>query len=181
MRVGDDDEPHTGRGARIHASRHCGLVPDRRAGSVDASHLQVLNSSRIELSAVGGDDQGVVDLIRSGQLSEYFKADAALTTAKPLSYTVRNLADNVRGRHPGNATSATAKESPRPPRLRGTTHISAPLVTPLITMNLAARLSAGINTNGRAPCSTQLHGRCEGPRLRTWPSCRLRRWRRQGA
>lgn len=64
------------------------------SGSVDASHLQVLQESRIQVSTVGGVDDGVEGLITSGRLREYFAADAPLTAARPLSYTVRNLADN---------------------------------------------------------------------------------------
>ena len=64
------------------------------SGSVDASNLQVLTESRIQVSTVGGVDDGVEGLITSGRLSEYFASDAPLTSARPLSYTVRNLADN---------------------------------------------------------------------------------------
>lgn len=64
------------------------------SGSVNATHLKVLDESRIRVSTVGGVDDGVEGLITSGRLSEYFAADAPLTAARPLSYTVRNLADN---------------------------------------------------------------------------------------
>jgi hypothetical protein len=64
------------------------------SGSVAAGHLAVLNESRIQVSTVGGVDDGVEGLIASGRLSEYFAANAPLTSARPLSYTVRNLADN---------------------------------------------------------------------------------------
>lgn len=64
------------------------------SGSVDAGSLQVLDDSRLHVTTVGGVDDGVEGLITTGQLSEYFAADAPLTAARPLSYTVRNLADN---------------------------------------------------------------------------------------
>lgn len=64
------------------------------SGSVDASHLTVLTESRIQVSTVGGVDDGVEGLITSGRLGDYFAANAPLTSARPLSYTVRNLADN---------------------------------------------------------------------------------------
>lgn len=64
------------------------------SGSVDAASLQVLNESTIRITTVGGVDDGVEGLITSGNLDEYFAADAPLTAARPLSYTVRNLADN---------------------------------------------------------------------------------------
>lgn len=64
------------------------------SGSIDGSHLQVLGESQIRVSTVGGVDDGVENLIASGNLGQYFAADAPLTSARPLSYTVRNLADN---------------------------------------------------------------------------------------
>jgi len=63
-------------------------------GSVAGEHLQVLQESEIKVSTVGGVDEGVENLITSGNLKEYFASDAPLTSARPLSYTVRNLADN---------------------------------------------------------------------------------------
>lgn len=64
------------------------------SGSVDGHHLEVLQNSRLRVTTVGGVDEGVEGLITSGQLSDYFAADAPLTAARPLSYTVRNLADS---------------------------------------------------------------------------------------
>ncbi len=64
------------------------------SGSVSGSHLEVLSESRIHVTTVGGVDDGVEGLITSGTLNEYFAADAPLTSARPLSYTVRNLGDN---------------------------------------------------------------------------------------
>ena len=43
--------------------------------------------------ALGGDVDGVENLIRTGNLGEYFSADATLTSAVPLSYKLTNLAD----------------------------------------------------------------------------------------
>jgi len=63
-------------------------------GSISGEHLTVLDNSRLRISTVGGADEGVEALITSGQLSTYFAADAPLTSARPLSYTVRNAADN---------------------------------------------------------------------------------------
>jgi hypothetical protein len=64
------------------------------SGSVSGSHLQVLDESRLQVTTVGGVDDGVESLITSGNLKDYFAADAPLTSARPLSYTVRNLGDN---------------------------------------------------------------------------------------
>jgi hypothetical protein len=56
--------------------------------------MSVFNESEIKVSTVGGSDQGVENLIQSGQLGTYFDADLSLQQARPLSYTVRNLSDN---------------------------------------------------------------------------------------
>lgn len=64
------------------------------SGSVDAEYLDILEESRIRISTVGGNDEGVENLITTGQLADYFDAELSLTEARPLSYTVRNLADN---------------------------------------------------------------------------------------
>ncbi|NTV03300.1 hypothetical protein HGA89_00080 [bacterium] len=65
-------------------------------GSVDAQYLAILNSEEttINMVTVGGEASHALDAICSGNLDEYFAADAALTSAAPLSYTLRNLADN---------------------------------------------------------------------------------------
>lgn len=65
------------------------------SGSIDGTSLTVLDESEIRVSTVGGVDDGVEELIKTGRLGEYFDAAAPLTAARPLSYTVRNLADNT--------------------------------------------------------------------------------------
>jgi Thiol-activated cytolysin len=65
--------------------------------SIDAETQTVLSGSEIKVSTVGGADSGVTELLRTGRLGEYFKASASLTSARPLSYTVRPLvgSDNI--------------------------------------------------------------------------------------
>ena len=63
-------------------------------GSVSGHDLEVLQQSEFRVSGVGGDAAGVDDLLRNGQLSDYFDTDASLTTARPIGFTLRNLADN---------------------------------------------------------------------------------------
>jgi hypothetical protein len=55
----------------------------------------VLNEAQIEVVTVGGDANAALSLIRNNDLDAYFAQDAPLTTARPISYTVRNLGDNV--------------------------------------------------------------------------------------
>ena len=64
-------------------------------GSLSAHLQQVLNEAQIEVVTVGGDANSALALIRNNDLDAYFAQDAPLTTARPISYTVRNLADNV--------------------------------------------------------------------------------------
>lgn len=63
-------------------------------GSVSAEHLEILQNSEIQLVTIGGDANLALGYLRTGQLDEFFKNDAPLTTAVPLSYTLRNLSDN---------------------------------------------------------------------------------------
>ena len=65
------------------------------SGSVDNEDLEVLDASEIQVVTVGGDAESALALLKSGSLSDFFDSDAPLTSAKPISYTVRNLADNT--------------------------------------------------------------------------------------
>ena len=66
-------------------------------GSISNEDMEVLQEAQFRVSTVGGSDDGVTALLSTGQLSDYFAADAPLTTARPLSYTVRPLvgSDNI--------------------------------------------------------------------------------------
>lgn len=65
-------------------------------GGVSGQYLAILQSEEttINIVTVGGEASHALDAIRTGNLDDYFAADAALTSAAPLSYTLRNLADN---------------------------------------------------------------------------------------
>ncbi len=63
-------------------------------GNVSAEHLEILQNSEIQLVTIGGDASLALGYLRTGQLDEFFKEDAPLTTAVPISYTLRNLGDN---------------------------------------------------------------------------------------
>ena len=64
------------------------------SGSLSAEHIETLENSTIKLVTIGGDAQSALDFLCSGNLGEFFKYDAPLTTAVPISYTLRNLGDN---------------------------------------------------------------------------------------
>lgn len=63
-------------------------------GDLDARIAFILESADIRVVAVGGEGRNALALIRSGKIADYFNEDAALTSARPISYTVRNLGDN---------------------------------------------------------------------------------------
>ncbi len=63
-------------------------------GNVSAEHLAILQSSQIKLVTIGGEQTAALNYLKTGQLGEFFKDDAPLTTAVPISYTLRNLGDN---------------------------------------------------------------------------------------
>ncbi len=64
-------------------------------GELTAEQRALLETSEINLVAIGGDAAQAAAVIRSGEFASYFYEEADLTTARPISYTVRNLADNV--------------------------------------------------------------------------------------
>lgn len=61
---------------------------------VDASLLKLLKESSINVVTIGGEGKNALELIQNGRLRDYFTSDAALTSARPIAYTVRNLGDN---------------------------------------------------------------------------------------
>jgi hypothetical protein len=64
-------------------------------GSVDLSAEQkkILSEAEIKVVAVGGEADHALAVIRSGKLRDYFTESAALSSAVPISYSVRNLGD----------------------------------------------------------------------------------------
>ncbi|MEM6931715.1 MAG: thiol-activated cytolysin family protein, partial [Myxococcota bacterium] len=56
---------------------------------------ETLSSSRIEVFALGGSNAAVQGLIATASLASYFEEDLEFNQAEPISFTVRNLGDNV--------------------------------------------------------------------------------------
>ena len=83
---------------------------------MEAKHQYILQTAQIRVVTVGGDANQALALIRSNDLGQYFAQDAPLSTAKPISYTIRNLKDNVIARVAEatdyNLTSCTPKDLP---------------------------------------------------------------------
>lgn len=65
------------------------------SAELSAEARALLEQAEINVVAVGGDAASAEALIRTGNLGAYFEEDAPLTSARPISYTIRNLADNT--------------------------------------------------------------------------------------
>ena len=65
--------------------------------SADAAkrYRSILGSAKIRVVTVGGSADDALALIRSAKLRDFFNADAPLTTARPISYTLRSLSENA--------------------------------------------------------------------------------------
>jgi hypothetical protein len=81
--------------------------------SLSAKHKSILQESKLAVSSLGGDAEASIAMIRSGDWSQYFTKDAPLSSAAPLSYTMRNLSDGsiatVGETTEYNITTCTAK------------------------------------------------------------------------
>lgn len=63
-------------------------------GSISGRYLDILNQAQIKVVTLGGEGRNATALIQSGQLKDYFEEEPALTSARPISYVVRNVGDN---------------------------------------------------------------------------------------
>ncbi|MEM1418275.1 MAG: FG-GAP-like repeat-containing protein, partial [Myxococcota bacterium] len=63
------------------------------AAELSASQQEILREAKIAVTALGGNAEGVIAAIRTGDLKAYFEAPAPLSSAVPLSYTFKNLSD----------------------------------------------------------------------------------------
>ena len=64
------------------------------SATVDAEHLETINSSEISMVAYGGDQNLALAAIRTGDLSQFF-GSANPTTAAPLAFTLNTLNGGV--------------------------------------------------------------------------------------
>lgn len=64
------------------------------SAEIESGLHTTLSSDRLRATAIGGEGQNVIDMIRDGELSSYFTTDAPLTSAKPLSYQLNFLGNN---------------------------------------------------------------------------------------
>jgi fibronectin type 3 domain-containing protein len=71
--------------------------------NLDVKSQDILNKATIKVVSIGGDDNALISLIRTGDLYQYFQKSADLSTYKPLSYQVDNPGD----RSPARFTETT--------------------------------------------------------------------------
>jgi hypothetical protein len=60
---------------------------------VEGEYQKILQESRIQVTSLGGDANATLGMIADGEWWRYFTDSAPLSTARPLSYTFRNLGD----------------------------------------------------------------------------------------
>lgn len=63
-------------------------------GNLDIKFRQVLQEAEIGLVAIGGSENSALAAIKSGDVNAYFESGTPLTSAEPISYTIRNVGDN---------------------------------------------------------------------------------------
>lgn len=63
-------------------------------GSIHADYQKIIENSTFTLTTIGGDAQDALDFISSGEYGAFFQENPPLTTAVPISYTLRSLGDN---------------------------------------------------------------------------------------
>ncbi|WP_390892963.1 thiol-activated cytolysin family protein [Bradyrhizobium diazoefficiens] len=63
------------------------------AGNLSADQKKILQNSQMSITAIGGPTNGVVDLIKTGNLASYFAATATQQSVQPISFSFRNLVD----------------------------------------------------------------------------------------
>ncbi len=79
---------------------------------LSAKHKKILETSKIAIATIGGNDSDILATIRSGDLSRYFTNSPPLSSAAPLIFTFKNIGDNstalVTEATEYNVTSCTA-------------------------------------------------------------------------
>ncbi len=108
-------------------------------GELDSRLKEVLETAEISVVTVGGDAEHALSLIRGNNLSAFFSADSPLSTAKPISYVVRNLKDNTIARVSETTTYNLRECTPSEPtgvalamRLTRIEAVALPKIDPII-------------------------------------------------
>lgn len=80
--------------ARVSLMSDLEATYDGIGGQISTSVGGALASADVEVVAVGGNSVEVLGDLMNGELHTFFVAEAPLTTAVPIAYTLRNLGDN---------------------------------------------------------------------------------------
>jgi hypothetical protein len=83
--------------SRMRAALNASYDTALYGGEVSAEAREVLQHAETEIKVVtiGGSAAAVQGMLISGNLADYFSQDEPLTSAVPISYTVRSLSDNA--------------------------------------------------------------------------------------
>lgn len=118
------------------------------SGNLDARQKKVLQEAKIAVTSLGGDAEATLAVIRSGDWSQYFTNSAPLTSAAPLSYTLRNLSDGSIA-SVTEATSYNLKQCQAIPASPGTFQFRPiQTTTPPVPAGVRTRLG-DVNGDGR--------------------------------
>ena len=116
--------------------------------SLSAKQRTMLQQAKIAVTSRGGDAQDILDVIRSGDWSQYFTDEAPLSTAAPLSYTFRNLSDGSIA-SVTEATSYNIRECQAIPATPGTFSYLDPQAETAPFSGGVVTLTGDVNGDGR--------------------------------
>jgi len=117
--------------------------------SLSPRQKEILQRATIRIASIGGNDSATSAMIRTGDWRQYFTQTAKLSTARPLSYTLKNLADGSVAtvwettQHKVQ-TCQPRSDIPGPFRFLPGQPVSVPVATPYTT------LLADVNGDGRS-------------------------------
>jgi hypothetical protein len=118
------------------------------SGSLSTKQEKILQSAKIAVTTRGGDAQDILDVIRSGDWSQYFTDEAELSEAAPLTYTFRNLGDgSIAGRT--ESTEYSIRECTAIPATPGTFSFLDPQIETAPFTGGVTTLLGDVNDDGR--------------------------------
>ena len=115
---------------------------------LDAKHKTILENARISVTSYGGNAQATLDVIRTGDWSQYFTEAAPLSAAAPLSYVFQTLDGKPAG--VTEATNYKIRDCKPQSSLDGIFEFTDLETVPLGISTTGLRtLMADVNGNGR--------------------------------
>ncbi|MFD1730874.1 thiol-activated cytolysin family protein [Deinococcus malanensis] len=98
------------------------------SASVQAEAEKVLSDSRFNVYAAGGNEQAIVDLIRTQKLAQYFQNTSDPRTLVPISFTARNFMDGTYAA--SSSTGEFAESVCNPNSVKATVRVSYRSIEP---------------------------------------------------